>query len=532
MKATMLILAAALFAGGCSSVDAQGDAQRPLKVLMIGNSFSICVLRQMPAVADSMGLKLDLSSIYIGGCSLERHWTNLVASVDADFKPYGYERNVCGKTLFMDVPANLLTVLKSDKWDIISIQQASHFSWQYESYHPWGDRLIAELKKLQPQAEIVLQETWSYTPWDRRLRKWGITPAEMYERIRDANRRFAAEKGLRIIPTGTAVDLYRRRLPVVYTENSFGGDPCGGRWGGKFVKGEDGKWKPGKGLDVFHLGYDGEYLQALVWTAALFGVDVTRCKYVPKYVQTSERADKMRQCAQRAVAGCRLQKCKSRLNTPVGGFNPAEQWGNTNEVWWINRHEGILKQIAEANGEIDLVFLGDSITHYWDVGAGTDTSTAIEDLKKKYTILSAGFGGDWCQNLLWRINHGELDGYKAKLVMLLIGTNNNKDSSEQIFARIREIVKVVREKQPHAKLLLLPIFPRFSGHDARIEKVNKLLFAEDFGEGVIRHSFNDKMLDEEGKLRKELFEDGLHPSAKGYELWRQEVEPIFKMVVR
>ena len=304
MKKLMIpMLAAALFAVGCASFNAQEDARRPLKVLMIGNSFSICVLRQMPAVADSMGLKLDLSSMHIGGCSLERHWTNLVASVNADFKPYGYERNVCGKTLFMDVPSNLLTVLKSDKWDVISIQQASHLSWQYESYHPWGDNLIAELRKLQPQAEIVLQETWSYTPWSRRLQKWGMTPAEMYGRIRDANRRFAAEKGLRVIPTGTAVDLYRRRLPVVYTENSFGGDPCGGRWGGEFIKGKDGKWKPDEVLDVFHLGYDGEYLQALVWTAALFGVDVTKCPYAPDYVKDPDRVRKMRDCAQMSVLG-------------------------------------------------------------------------------------------------------------------------------------------------------------------------------------------------------------------------------------
>ena len=71
--------------------------ERPLKVLMIGNSFSICNLKQMPQVAKSMGLKLDLASLYIGGCSLERHWNNVVASANAAFKPYRFDRTTDGR---------------------------------------------------------------------------------------------------------------------------------------------------------------------------------------------------------------------------------------------------------------------------------------------------------------------------------------------------------------------------------------------------------------------------------------------------
>ena len=300
------------------------DDRSDLKVLMIGNSFSISVLREMPSVAASMGCRLDLASMYIGGCSLERHWNNLVASTNVDFKPYGYERNVRGKTLFRDVPANLLAVLKSDRWDVVTLQQASHFSWRPETFEPFLSNLIGEIKKLQPGAKICFQETWSYTPWDVRLAKWGITPDEMFAKIHAACGEHARAHGLEVIPTGTAIDLYRKALPVVYRENSFGGDPCGGRWGGEFVKDEPtGKWKPGKGLDVFHLGYDGEYLQALVWTAAMFGVDVTRCDYVPKYVATAERADKMRQCAQKAV-----DKAPESAGLPVLELS-ADAWRQT-----------------------------------------------------------------------------------------------------------------------------------------------------------------------------------------------------------
>ena len=283
--------------------------RRSLKLLMIGNSFSISVLRQMPSVAKAMGLDLDISSMCIGGCSFERHWNNL-CSTDPGFKPYGYERNVRGETLFMDVPANLREVLGGDTWDVVTLQQASHLSWCPETYRPFADDIVAELRKLQPQAEIVIQETWSYTPWDARLAKWGITADEMYAKLHRAYWDYAGANGFRVIPTGAAVQLYRRRLPVVYTENSFGGDPCGGRWGGEFVRDENGKWVKGPGLDVFHLGYDGEYLQALVWTGTLFGVDVSKCPYVPDYVVDPVRADRMRECAE---AACRAAAAGTEL---------------------------------------------------------------------------------------------------------------------------------------------------------------------------------------------------------------------------
>lgn len=74
--------------------DAGETAKKPdsLKVLMIGNSFSICVGNQMPQIAKSLGLKLELGSLYIGGCSLQKHWANWVASTNAAFKPYAFNR--------------------------------------------------------------------------------------------------------------------------------------------------------------------------------------------------------------------------------------------------------------------------------------------------------------------------------------------------------------------------------------------------------------------------------------------------------
>ena len=288
-----------------------------LKVLAIGNSFSVCTQHELPQVAQGLGCELDLVTMTIGGCSLERHWNCLTNAADLT---YDLNWNRCGvkqgdwpelKALqkpverthwkthkkHMGKGANLEAVLKAVKFDVVTVQQASHFSWQPETYAPWGDLLVAKVRELQPQAEIVVQETWSYTPWDSRLAKWKIDQDEMYAKLHDAYGSFAKKYGFRVIPTGTAVQLWRKKLPVKYTVNSFGGDVCGCR---RFVQNAQGQWKPDG--DVFHFNSDGHYLQALVWAAKLFGKDATTCVYQPKGLD-SAKAALMKKVAQEAVAG-------------------------------------------------------------------------------------------------------------------------------------------------------------------------------------------------------------------------------------
>jgi hypothetical protein len=197
--------------------------------------------------------------------------------------------------------ANIPQMLKADRWDIVTVQQASHESWKRESFSPAGDLLVEFVRKECPHAQVVVQETWSYTPWDVRLGKWGMSQAEMYEKLHCAYSDWAKSHSLRIIPMGTAVQLYRKALPVVHGGDSLGGDPCGT---GRFVREAGGTLKF-KG-DAFHLNRDGHYLQALVWTAALFNADVAECGYKPEYV-TEERAQKMKECAAKANSGCGLQ---------------------------------------------------------------------------------------------------------------------------------------------------------------------------------------------------------------------------------
>ncbi len=277
-----ILMSLAAVCAACSVMAA--DAPQKLKVLMIGNSFSICVLKEMPKVAASMGFELDLASLYIGGCSLERHWKN-VESDRPDFKPYRFDRDTGNRRVVDDGKINIPEALKLDRWDIVTIQQASHFSWKPETYDPFGEKLIAKIRELAPQAEVVVQETWSYTPWDKRLGEWKMDPAQMYEKLHRAYGDYAAAKKLRVIPMGTVVQEYRKALPVVYSDNSFGGDPCGSA---KFQQDAEGKWTP-KG-DVFHLNHEGHYLQGLVWTAALFRADVAKCAYAPKDIDPARVA--------------------------------------------------------------------------------------------------------------------------------------------------------------------------------------------------------------------------------------------------
>ncbi|MBQ3748122.1 MAG: DUF4886 domain-containing protein, partial [Kiritimatiellae bacterium] len=154
-KIIALVAAVAAVFLGLSADNA--EPEKPLKVLMIGNSFSICNLWQMPQVAESMGKKLDIVSLYIGGCSLERHWNNVAAaSTNATFKPYRFDRITYGKHVVEKGAVNIPDALLMDKWDVVTVQQCSHKSWDKASYHPWGDNLVAKIRELAPQAKIVV----------------------------------------------------------------------------------------------------------------------------------------------------------------------------------------------------------------------------------------------------------------------------------------------------------------------------------------------------------------------------------------
>lgn len=280
-----------------------------LKVLAIGNSFSASLGPYFGEVARAAGCEVDFCAVSIGGCTLERHmkeigisetnsahfgcWALWTYASEGWTKRPKWADRVCrgdGKNL------NELDALRADNWDVVTIQQASQSSWRAETFEPWATKLIDVIRREAPQAEIVIQETWSYNSRESHLNdgagrkgSWNIDNGEMYRRLSENYRRLSADHGnLRIIPTGTAVENFRRLLGTY--------DPA------KDVVGRD-RERDGKKLyDGIHLNPDGQYLQALVWTAKLFNRDISSVGFVPTHLRDNpERVAAIKNAATAAV---------------------------------------------------------------------------------------------------------------------------------------------------------------------------------------------------------------------------------------
>ncbi|MGA3066130.1 MAG: GDSL-type esterase/lipase family protein [Tepidisphaeraceae bacterium] len=212
---------------------------------------------------------------------------------------------------------------------------------------------------------------------------------------------------------------------------------------------------------------------------------------------------------------------------------PATQpWQSTTQP--VLKSPGELKMhhqfldLAKA-GNIDLLFVGDSITDSW---RRPDRGLAV--WQKYFAPLKAanfGISGDRTQHVLWRIQNGELDGFNAKCIVLMLGTNNLssppnniRNTNEETIAGMKCVVAAIRQHQPQAKLLLLGIFPRGQAADNPYRRDIKVVNAElakwDDGKNIFYLDIGDKFLNPDGTLKTELFFDGnLHPNAAGYEVW-------------
>ena len=204
------------------------------------------------------------------------------------------------------------------------------------------------------------------------------------------------------------------------------------------------------------------------------------------------------------------------------------------DYWWANRFLNHREQIARLNGRtVDVVLVGDSIMHYWEWRHLAKWSA----LTNGRTVLNLGYAGDRTQHVLWRIEHGELDGYKAKNVVLMIGTNNNSSDDTDpanVAKAIELIIARIREKQPGAHVILHPIFPRGVSADskrhaaarARNDRTNVLLkeFAAAHPE-VTWVDFNDKLVDSTGWVPRTIMADEIHPTDVGYDLWLEALLP-------
>ena len=200
---------------------------------------------------------------------------------------------------------------------------------------------------------------------------------------------------------------------------------------------------------------------------------------------------------------------------------------NLGENWWMRRHDAILERVKKER-EFDLVLAGDSITHRWE-RHGKDAYVQVTNELK---VLNLGFGADNVKNLLWRFRSGELDGYRAKAVQLMIGTNNSTgEPPEATAAQIRAALREIRARQPQAKILLCPILPRGtpdSVERGKNDAVNELLRPLADGKTIVWTDWSGFFTLDDGRLTPGLNDDGLHPNAKGYAEWAKVALPIWK----
>ncbi|MDA1014780.1 MAG: platelet-activating factor acetylhydrolase IB subunit [Planctomycetota bacterium] len=190
---------------------------------------------------------------------------------------------------------------------------------------------------------------------------------------------------------------------------------------------------------------------------------------------------------------------------------------------WMKRHESFNARVAKGN--VDLVFIGDSITQGWE-GSGRKV---WEKAYGKRNAVNLGIGGDRTQHVIWRLDHGNIKDISPKAAVVMIGTNNSGGNTpEQIAEGVAVIVKQLRTKLPKTKILLLAVFPRGTNSADKRRQVNEktnAIFAKlDDGKFVHYLDIGPKFLKEDGTLTKDIMPDLLHLSEKGYGIWADSIE--------
>jgi lysophospholipase L1-like esterase len=199
-------------------------------------------------------------------------------------------------------------------------------------------------------------------------------------------------------------------------------------------------------------------------------------------------------------------------------------------------HQQMLENLKK--GRIDVYFSGDSITRRW---RATDYPQFLANWNENFFGWNAadfGWGADNIQNILWRLQNGELDGVSPKVLVLLAGTNNvgNAPASDakvsDIIKGIKALADTMREKAPKATIIVMGILPRNDGAKPTavmpsIDKINESIAKLADGKSIRYLNINDKLADKDGNLFEGMTVDRLHLSLKGYQVWADALKPLF-----
>ena len=199
-------------------------------------------------------------------------------------------------------------------------------------------------------------------------------------------------------------------------------------------------------------------------------------------------------------------------------------------------HEQLLAK--RTQGRIDLYFEGDSITRRW---GATDYPQLLANWKQNFFGWNAadfGWGADRVENILWRLQHGELDGIAPKAIVLLAGTNNVGDRpapADDISQGIAAVLRVMRQKAPNAVIILMGIFPRNDNMAVmpEINAINAKLAKMADGRQIRYLNINDRLADADGRLFEGMMNarDKLHPTLAGYQVWADALKPVLTEIL-
>lgn len=216
---------------------------------------------------------------------------------------------------------------------------------------------------------------------------------------------------------------------------------------------------------------------------------------------------------------------------------PVPKLENDSYDWWA-RHADVLRVRRAIDPEI--VLIGDSITHFWGGEPKANQANgrkAYASVFAPYRVLNLGFGWDRTQNVLWRLDHGELDGLHPRSVVIHIGTNNTSDTAKarantpaEIVEGITAICSRVRSKVPGVGIILMRVFPREEKPDhprrLQIAEINRLLADYAKANRFELVDLAPRMLRPDGTLPKALMPDFCHPNEKGYAIWADALRPL------
>lgn len=209
---------------------------------------------------------------------------------------------------------------------------------------------------------------------------------------------------------------------------------------------------------------------------------------------------------------------------------------------FLKKHASFLER---RKSPIGLLFVGDSITERWRVAPHI-----WDHYYGKYQPANFGIGGDRTQNVIWQIEHGELDGLSPKVTVLMLGTNNSLDyTADEIAAADRKIVGMIRARLPDTKILVLGIFPRgprnakggpvtpeLVDEAARrmktIAAVNQQLASLDDGKTIRYLDITPVFLGQDGRIPNSIMPDQLHPGPAGYQLWADAMQPLLESMLK